>query len=306
MLDAETDWVASRRPVTPPPGGERTAVARRSLLEHIAAEPVAPTRLPERRRWITVLAPATALAVVAIFVVGTDGDGSGAGPTGVASAEALPRLVDQLRDEPQFGSGDGTLVVREQSYPGTEKDPVVVYDLYADDGKYFFSQERSGLAAAIAAGPKRDSGSLGREIAAAADAIRGDIDEARTRMIDSVLRPGQEYEPAAEEQINDPEWQDSWVWGNSIDALVGGAGRSDVRAGVLRLLGSVDSVEVTDVSIDGRPALQITNDFLPGAYAETLTVDAETGEPIRFVGGVRGEDESVIDYRVSRVTLDRL
>lgn len=306
MTETETEWVANRRPAIAEPDAESTEAARHLLLEHLEAPSPARDGHPRRRRLAAVLVPASILAAVAIFVTGTDGGAPGHGPAGLATADALPRLAEQLREKPKLVGGDATLIVREQSYPGTDKQPILGYDLYADDGRYFYAPSRSALPAAVEAGPETGSASIQREVEAAADAFHGDINTARTRMIDSVLKPGQGYAPGAAEVRKDPVWQDNWVWGNSYDALVGGAGRPDVRAGVLHLLDSVDGVTVDHVSVGGRPALKLTAPIFGDGYVEELTIDADTGIPLRFVGGAPGKPQAVINYTVSRVSLNQL
>jgi len=76
-----------------------------------------------------------------------------------------------------------------------------------------------------------------------------------------------------------------------MDALLAGAGRKDVRAGVMTLVATIDAVTVTD---EGN-RLKLTNtDF--GNYAENLYVDAETGVPQKFVGGEPGKRHATHGY----------
>jgi hypothetical protein len=89
-----------------------------------------------------------------------------------------------------------------------------------------------------------------------------------------------------------------------MDALSAGAGRPAVRAGVLHLLATIDSITVTEATDRGRAVLVLTCALPLGTYTESLTVDANTGMPIRFVGADRGKAPSVtITYDVSRVTV---
>ena len=123
------------------------------------------------------------------------------------------------------------------------------------------------------------------------------------------------YEPQAFAAIFDRHWPalhafcaaqlENRLWGNAMDALNAGAARPAVRAGVLHLLATVDSVTVAKAEDGGRDVLVLTA-ALPGedAYAERLTIDAATGMPLRFTGGEPGRAPSVtVTYDVSRVSV---
>jgi hypothetical protein len=76
-----------------------------------------------------------------------------------------------------------------------------------------------------------------------------------------------------------------------------------VRAGVLRLLSTIDVVSVEHTITDGRPTLDIRSHVFPDGYEERLIIDADTGMPIRFIGGDPGQAPGVVvDYQVTRVT----
>jgi hypothetical protein len=92
------------------------------------------------------------------------------------------------------------------------------------------------------------------------------------------------------------------VWSNAYDALVSGAGKPEVRAGVLRLLAGLPTVTVTHTTSAGKPTLTVTND--DGQYQETLVIGAEDGIPVSFHGvNTDGETSTTVTYQVSRVTL---
>jgi hypothetical protein len=94
------------------------------------------------------------------------------------------------------------------------------------------------------------------------------------------------------------------IWSNSLDALIAGSGNPEVRAGVLRLLSTIPTVTVEHTVTDGRPTLQLTSRVFPDGYQEQLVIDAETGSPIRLIGGDIGQPPAVVvGYSVSRVTL---
>ena len=84
-----------------------------------------------------------------------------------------------------------------------------------------------------------------------------------------------------------------------MDALIAGAGRADVRAGVMKLLAAMPEVKVEPG--DGVLRLRMT-DF-PDGYEETLVVDDATGVIREMVGGTHGKRPSVVvTYDVRRVT----
>jgi hypothetical protein len=75
---------------------------------------------------------------------------------------------------------------------------------------------------------------------------------------------------------------------------------------VLRLLSTVPEVTVTNTTTGSQPALTLTAGApaFPANYQEALTINAQTGIPIAFVGGAPGQTPDVtITFQVSRVTL---
>jgi hypothetical protein len=93
--------------------------------------------------------------------------------------------------------------------------------------------------------------------------------------------------------------RDNRAWFGSMDALLAGAGRADVRAGVMRILAELPKVEAKET----EDTLTITSSDFPDGYQETLIVDAQTGIPRRFVGGEPGQEPSVtVSYQIKRVT----
>ena len=105
-----------------------------------------------------------------------------------------------------------------------------------------------------------------------------------------------------------------------MDALLAGAGRPEVRSGVLFLLSTMSAVSTEEVTREGRKTLALVNtgfpdgageagkaNGFPGGYVETLYVDAETGIPVGFTGGVPGEEPSVtMTYDIDRTTPARV
>jgi hypothetical protein len=100
---------------------------------------------------------------------------------------------------------------------------------------------------------------------------------------------------------------DNYLWGNCMDALEGGAGRADVRAGAMLALSTLPDVKVAKTTLDGEPVVQITNTQFSDDYAETLYLDAQTGVLVHMSGGTIGKPDSVdVTYRVTRVTAPSL
>jgi hypothetical protein len=277
------------------------------------------------------LAAAAVLAVVVLapgsHTTADAGYASPAGPVASTPAGTRPliRLADYVRAEAQ-PAGDATLVLRTQTY--ADGGTVTGADLYTDSGKYFYSATQSGLPAEIAAGDHQGDGFMQRDIDAALFATNGDIATARERMANAALDPSinpnspatiTAAQEAAAKRLHeslstfrqslpkaDPQASmDNAIWENSPDALIGGAGNPQVRAGVLRLLAMIPEVTVAQTTTGGQPTLTLTAGppAFPSGYHEHLTINANTGMPIQFVGGTSGQAPDVtVTYTVSRVT----
>src|SRR5262249_20676590 len=89
------------------------------------------------------------------------------------------------------------------------------------------------------------------------------------------------------------------IWIGAMDALIAGAGRADVRAGVMNVLSTIAAVHSER---DGG-TISITNTDFPDHYQETLIVGAESGVIEQMIGGTAGQAPDVtVNYRVQRVT----
>ncbi|AEV81560.1 hypothetical protein ACWT_0547 [Actinoplanes sp. SE50] len=214
--------------------------------------------------------------------------------------------------------GDAALVRRDEwnAYNSPHKD--VVWDLYADNGKYYFAKTRAGLPAKVRHN-QTDAGDTFRvAVEAAKYAVNGDLTVARKKMADmtgafQVEDPGPGVVPPYQgpigkkvpRQIRDVlkvNLVDNRVWLNSIFALEAGAGSPTVRAGVLRLLSTLPEVKVTQGILDGKATLTLTvgKPAMAGDRTEALTIDATTGVPMRFLSGAGA---SGANYQVTRVSL---
>jgi hypothetical protein len=241
--------------------------------------------------------------------------------TSATSAAAQPPLVKLAADvaaEPR-PAGDATLVERETSMPGGGT--VNVWDLYTDHGQYFFSRTEAGLPAQVKEHNNQGDGQFGREVAAAVYAVTGDLETAALKMAWPYATPVPARLKAQVKAKAAGTYIDNYVWGNCQDALVAGSGNPQVRAGVLRLVSALPGITVTHGTVDGQPVLTLTAGAAelgreegkpdkanpkgaPGpAYQEAITINADTGIPLRAAGGTTGRVTGTVAYVVTRVSL---
>ncbi len=291
---------------------------------------------PRRRRRVFAGTGVFATAAAAVTIVAVS-FGSVGPAVPVAGAAVLNHLAAHIKASAATPlPGDATLVLRTQSYPdGTSSSEA---DLYADNGEYFSTPSESGLPAAIAQNANIGNGFTAREIKAALDAVNGNlataVQEMATAPFDNGVKPAntgadvsalkqkidaQTNLTAAQKtallqkivgEVNSPSGQqastDNYIWMDSMDALIEGAGNPDVRTGVLRILSTLSEVAVTNTTTNGQPTITLTASApaLPSNYQEAITINASTGVPVSFAGGTPGQVPSVtITYQVSRVTL---
>ena len=330
-------WLRDRQPPAPAPDAAATAGARAALLEHARPEPLAvvdagghrrAAGTRRRRALPRVLALAAVAAVAAVLVTSLlpAGGGSGGGDLlAPRAAEAAPLvlLARNIQAHPA-AAGDATLVRLHHTYPGEPS--VDRVDLFADDGRYFYAPTLRQLRHATALQDPVGAHTQ-RKVAAAAATADLPAAEARERIVqadsppgfpDHMGEPGLPHadEVSAEERAagrrtsaalrTDPgrraELVENVFWGNTMDALIAGAGRADVRAGVMKLLATSRTVKVTRDTVGGRDVLHITETSFADGYAETLTVDAGTGVLMAMTGGTAGQPPAVtVDYAVERV-----
>lgn len=233
----------------------------------------------------------------------------------VIVSSPLVRLAAYVNAAPT-PAGDATLVARTTT--GVDGTSVTVYDLYADNGQYFFSPTQSDLAGQVNAHHDLADGLFAREIAAAKLAASGNVQTAAQDMADApdpshVISPtatasdrrARAAKEAATGQRLEGNLFDNWVWENSQDALIAGSGDPQVRAGVLQILATLPGVTVTNGTSGGQPTLVLTagSPELGGGYTEQLTINADSGVPLRFSGGQTSGPRGTVDYKVSRATL---
>jgi len=334
----ERTWLADRQPRPSSPDAEATARARAALLAHAAPEPLAAVDHDGRRAApsgrtrralprILGLAAVAAVAAVVVTSVLPSGGGPGDGDLlAPRAAEAAPLVVlaRNIQAHPA-AAGDATLVRLHHEYPGEPS--VDRVDLFFDDGRYLYAPSLEKLRHTTAV--KEPTGAhTQRKLAAAAAAadlpparaVRGMIQaDSPPGFPDHMGEPGLPHadEVSAEERAagrrtsaqlrTDPkrraELVENVLWGNTMDALVAGAGRADVRAGAMKLLATSPTVKVTKDTVAGRDVLHVTETSFADGYTETLTVDGGTGVITKMTGGVAGQPPSVtVDYDVERVT----
>ena len=250
--------------------------------------------------------------------------GTSTSSTGSAHAQRpLVTLAAVLAAE-SAPTGNATLVERETAYPG--KASINVWDLYADNGEYFFSQTKAGLPAQVKENDiqEGDKGMFAREVAAAKYAVTGDLDAAALKLAWAAnTTPVPAWLSAQVKNMSKGGLQiDNYVWEGCEDALIVGAGNPQVRAGVLRLVSALPDIAVTHGTVDGQPTLTLTagaaelgytvsgiDNANPKAatgpaYQEAITINADTGIPLQIVGGpVGGKATVTVSYVVTRVTL---
>ena len=245
--------------------------------------------------------------------------GAPASPAGSTDTQPpLMKLVADVAAEP-LPTGDATLVERETGAPG--KASINVWDLYTDDGRYFFSQTKAGLPAQVKENNNQGAGQFGREVAAAIYAVTGDPDTAALKMAWAAdTTPVPAWLSAQVKNMSAGGLQiDNYVWENSEDALVAGSGNPQVRAGVLRLVSALPGITVTHGTVDGQPTLTLTAGAAELGYAgidkanpkvaagppyqEAITINADTGIPLGFAGGPAGKPAVTVTYVVTRVNL---
>jgi len=246
--------------------------------------------------------------------------GASASSTGSTHAQQQPlvKLVAYLAAQPA-PAGDATLVERETGAPGQSS--INVWDLYADNGEYFFSPTEAGLPAQVRENNNQGEGMFAREVAAATYAATGNLGTAELKMAwapDTTPVPG--WLSAQLKNISAGGLQiDNYVWENSEDALIAGSGNPQVRAGVLRLASALPGVTVTTGTTDGQPTLTLTAGAAEvgytgvskanpkaaagPAYQEAITINADTGIPLQIASGSAGKVTGTVSYVVTRASL---
>lgn len=342
MSNRDLDWLAAQRPQRSGADPEAHDRALLALMRHASSRPgggrrVGALNVARRPRpRLLPVATGVGLAAIAAAVVLSATGGTGApaagGPSSTRAPQAvathhsprssLLRLADDLSTT-TTGTGDATLIQRTTHIGGQD---VTVFDLYGDNGTYYFSRDESGMPAQVSGDNSQGGGLFAREIAAAKQAATGNVAQAAIAMANApdpnrnplVTPQNSAVTPQAVAaaklkakligaQYTEPVSSfDNWAWEDSQDAIIAGAGDPQVRAGVLQILATLPGVTVTHGSAGGQPTLVLTAgaDEVGSGYQEQLTVNAETGMPVGFIGGKpNGAPATQVDYRVARVNL---
>jgi hypothetical protein len=273
----ELEWLSEQRPEVEEDLAAQ-ARARRALRDH--ARPAVPKHrraAPRRAGFVAVAALFAAAMAIAWPTNGPDVPAP-IGTPEVAEAAPLVLLAEKIAAEPE-PTGDATLVQRSHRFPDGEKH-FTGNDLYLDNGRYYFGATRAELKRATKQDGEYD---LVVKAAAAAD-------------YDQMWKATFSGHPVLEQNKLQ---RDNRAWFGSMDALLAGAGRADVRAGVMKILATMPKVKAAET----EDTLTITQTDFSDGYEETLIVDAQTGIPRKFIGGNHGEAPSVtVDYEIKRVT----
>ena len=337
MSDHDLDWVAGQRLAQAGTDREAHDRALIALLRHASTHTSRSRTVrlgrgrPFRTRTFGFTATVGLAAIAAAVVLSAEGgthltqgrrSGLQAVVTHHSGRSALLRLADRVGAS-ALAPGDATLVQRTTHTGGQD---VTVYDLYGDNGTYYFSQDESGLAGQVSGGHTQGAGVFARDVAAAKEAAAGNVQQGALDMANAPA-PNSKYRitsttettptpaeaaagKAKAKLLGQPPSPgtnfDNWAWEDSQDALIAGASDPQVRAGVLRILALLPGVAVAHGTSGDQPTLVLTGGAyeVGTGYQEQLTINADTGMPIEFVGGPpNGTPETRVDYQVARVTL---
>jgi hypothetical protein len=274
--------------------GAGVAVAAAAAVGVASAVPSAPAR------------PAQASGTHPARTSASASSSASASPSASAGTQQpLVQLATVIAAEPQ-PKGNATLVERETTLAGQAT--VKVWDLYTDDGRYFFSQTKSGLPAQVQEDNNQGDGLFAREVAAATYAVSGNLDTAALKMAWAANpTPPPAWLKAQVKDMSAGGLQiDNYVWEGCEDVLVAGAGNPQVRAGVLRLVSVLPGITITHGTVDGQPALTFTASAAEFgmSYQEAITINATTGIPLKMTGGVPGmAPGTTVTWVVTRVNL---
>ncbi len=316
MTDHDLDWLAAQAPqriALDPAARERALLALVSYSAHGGS-----AHTPARRRLgltrllrkpgyaVSLGAGVTAIAAAIVLSLGVGSHAVSSHPVPGAQAAVhsgaqspLVHLASYISNDTTL-VGDATLVVRTTSEAGQPS--FTGYDLYSDAGPYYFAEKESGLQGQVSADDNQAGELFANEVGAAKLAASGaDVQTAAREMANAPAIKTQ-YTPASPEYANR-------VWEFSQAALIAGAGQPEVRAGVLDILATLPGMSVTHGTFDQQPTLVLTAGTaeMGAGYQEQLTINAQTGVPIRFTGGKPGATPATtVDYSVSRVSLGNL
>jgi hypothetical protein len=286
---------------------------------------------------IGAVAAAAAVVLVATstpHAVAPAGTSTGTAAGSAAQAPAvdskLVTLAADIRASGHSLPGDSSLVIATQVIGGQLMQ--VYYGLYTDGGALYSGDNKQTLVTAVRKHENQAENIDAREAAAANFAATGNLAAAREQMVNAT--PNDYFlslaartkiwnqnlpaltkllrEKGSKEVPQMPNGQalqgliNNSLWNNSVDALSWGAANPEIRAGVLRLLSTIQGVTVVKSTTGGQPTLTLTAG--PSAIdirggSQVLTINAKTGLPLSSVVKLPQVSTSVTTYQVSRVTL---
>jgi hypothetical protein len=320
----EFTWVTDHRLDVPDPDGAMTDRARMALVDHMSAA----THRPGRR--LPWLIAATAVAAGAVVLAGGLGAGSGApgggsaAPAGSLSQQAvrpsfvLLHVADRAAQTPAL-PGNATLVWRASDVitPGWGTTVLTGYDLFQDNGDYYYGQTFAAVRSAASDPSPSDAQAApnGQVVAAAAASADLTPGQAAEKLLAAEPHPTPKVGQVDTTQGKPFTWTQAAVdrdldgieWLSISAALEGGAGKPQVRAGALRAAAAMPNTTVTNTTYNGQPVVQVTWHQGPGQFVESLTVDSQTGILLlAYTGGGSTGVTGTTTYKVSRVTAPSL
>ena len=321
----EFTWVSDHRLDVPDPDGAMTDRARMALVKHMSAA----TDRPGRRLPWLIGASAVAAGAVVLAV----GVGAGSAPHRSGSATPVASLAQQPV-RPSFVllqvagraaqtpalPGNATLVWRSSDVITPGRGPTVFtgYDLFQDNGDYYYGQTLAAVRSAASDPSPSDAQAAPNGQVVAAAAASADLTPGQAA--EKLLAAGPHATPPKVGQVDTTQgkpftWTQAAIdrdldgieWLSISAALEGGAGKPQVRAGALRAAAAMPDTTVTNTTYDGQPVVQITWHQGPGQFVESLTVDSQTGILLLAYTG-RGSTgvTGTTTYNVSRVTAPSL
>ena len=253
------------------------AVAAVAAVAVAGAVPSAPARTDQAGGTHPAVRASAAHPAVRASAAHPAKTGASTSPTGSANTQQpLVTLAAHLAAK-SVPAGDATLVERETSIPGDAT--VDDWDLYTDDGRYFYAHTEAGLPAQVKEDNNQGEGMFGREVAAAKYAASGgNLDTAALKIAWAAdTTPVPAWLSAQLKHISEGGLQiDNYVWEGCQDTLIVGAGNPQVRAGVLRLVSALPGIKVTTGKVDGQPTLTLT---AGGAELGTALVGVDPSNP---------------------------
>ncbi|MDX8031028.1 hypothetical protein SK803_12435 [Lentzea sp. BCCO 10_0856] len=311
----------------------------RAALHTAMAEPVSTVVRP--KRWLSwpkvSVAAVGAAAVAAAVVMGTTGTSTPTGDPIIAAPQVVDSALVKLASDVKAAgtlSGDSSLVITTKTAP--DGSPYLVYTVYTDKGQVFHGDSAKTLQAAAAKGDDAATQYDANVMAAARLAATGDVEKAKIAMVNASpnglglgLSPAeqekawaQNYEVTAKmlreigKQVPDfkprptgKELEDvinNRLWSHTTYALFIGAANADIRAGVLKLVATIQDVTIGKAQVDDQSALTLTAgpSLQGGESTHVVTINADTGLPIRSeVFPVKDGKPSAARYKSSRVNL---